>query len=61
MPLFVCENCKNIENTALSSYWYKRGKKLCSKCDTGEWHERFPEEKFNKYKHKIVNGFVEYK
>lgn len=42
MPLFQCEACKCVENTALSpSYWSRdmdiwppeaRGKKLCSEC-----------------------------
>lgn len=41
MPLFVCEQCKCVENTALSPYWSKsaniwpegfKGKSLCSEC-----------------------------
>lgn len=47
MPLFVCEKCGVIENTALSTYWSRRllkpevwdeeirpyyGKCLCSEC-----------------------------
>lgn len=43
MPLFVCEKCGAVENTALGSYWardhvrYKdspelNGKALCSEC-----------------------------
>ena len=61
MSLFVCENCQTIENTALSSYWFKE-KKLCSGCDPefGKWHDRFPREKFNPKKWKYYDGrFVE--
>jgi hypothetical protein len=42
MPLFVCENCGVIENTALGHYWSRKavkvsklelqGKALCSEC-----------------------------
>lgn len=51
MPLFACEKCKCIENTACSNYWAAKfeteeGQKplLCSECDPsiGQWHGRFP-------------------
>lgn len=42
MPLFVCEICECVDNTALGHYWGKdndyfgkpelRGKALCSEC-----------------------------
>lgn len=41
MPLFICEKCGCIENTALGRYWSRnmniwaddnRGKALCSEC-----------------------------
>ena len=39
MPLFVCDKCHCIENTALGRYWSRdlkgvreRGKALCSQC-----------------------------
>jgi hypothetical protein len=41
MPLFECEKCKTMENTALGRYWTRnsdfwdaenRGKALCSEC-----------------------------
>lgn len=57
MPLFICENCNAIENTALGDYWSKHIK-LCSECARGKWHNRFPKEKFNKKKWRIVDGFV---
>ena len=55
MPLFVCEKCKNIENTALSRYWSKKyctnNTALCSECDSGEWHGKFQKEKFDETIH----------
>ncbi len=45
MPLFICSKCGNIENTALSGYWFKQEEPaLCSDCDPKfkEWHGRFP-------------------
>jgi hypothetical protein len=45
MPLFNCSRCNVIENTALGAYWNERRKGkpvLCSECDTGEWHGKFP-------------------
>lgn len=70
MPLFVCANkkCKCIENTALSgcSWGNPRGEMLCSKCCAKNlfckpytWHDKFPREKFDPKKHKIVDGFLE--
>lgn len=49
MPLFVCEKCKCIENTALCDYWsalVEGTPKLCSECDPeiGEWHGVFEKE-----------------
>jgi len=44
MPLFKCEKCGCLENTALSSYWYKE-KKLCSECGSGKWHGCFKKRK----------------
>lgn len=50
MPLFKCEGCGCIENTALGHYWdawigdgkLGNGKHLCSECGDGTWHGRFP-------------------
>lgn len=55
MPLFVCDLCQNIDNTALTDYWTRflqKKQKLCSKCGLGKWHGRFPEEKFTPTKWK---------
>jgi hypothetical protein len=41
MPLFVCQSCRHVDNTALAhGYWTARVK-LCTRCLTGTWHERF--------------------
>jgi hypothetical protein len=47
MPLFVCENCGCIENTALGHYWARNhvgfkdekmnNKALCSECTPSEY------------------------
>ena len=46
MPLFKCEQCGCVENTALCFYWPRKVDKkplLCSECDPviGKWHGRF--------------------
>ena len=52
MPIFRCEKCGCIENTATSNYWESKhpmdeGKPkplVCSECDPeiGKWHGHFP-------------------
>ena len=46
MPLFRCEACGCVENTACCNYWMRKNDGetiLCSECDPdiGEWHGRF--------------------
>jgi len=43
MPLFKCQKCGVIENTALSPYSWTSKEKLCSECDLriGKWHGKF--------------------
>lgn len=46
MPLFVCDKCHAIDNTALNgNYWTRLIDKnplhLCSECNTGQWHNQF--------------------
>lgn len=55
MPLFICQKCGCIENTALGHYWGHK-EKLCSECDTGKWHGAFKKEKFNPKKWEIESG-----
>ena len=40
MPLFKCEECGCVENTAVGCYW-GRDRKLCSECGDGKWHDIF--------------------
>jgi hypothetical protein len=70
MSIFRCQKCGVCENTALSgcSWDRPRGEMLCSKCcdknwlsKAYTWHGKFPQEKFDPKKHKIVDGFVEMK
>ena len=58
MPLFECEQCHCVENTACGSYWGK-DKKLCSECDAGEWHGLFPKRKASETNYiKNADGFL---
>ena len=44
MGCFICDKCGHIENTAMGTYWHKKDNelKLCTKCETGKWHDVFP-------------------
>jgi len=49
MPIFKCEQCGCIENTATSNYWERQlenKSKLCSQCDPeiAQWHGEFERE-----------------
>jgi len=63
MPLFICEKCECIENTALCGYWWRgKGKALCSECDPkiGKWHNIFPKRKWDK-KTEVLNPEIKNK
>jgi hypothetical protein len=57
MPLFICEKCKCIENTALGHYWGRNhvnfklselsGKALCSECTPKEYSDGTKTDKGN--------------
>ena len=52
MPLFACEKCNTIENTALSAYWRRGdGPSLCSECDPSiaRWHGVFAKQSATGY------------
>jgi len=55
MPLFICQRCKTIENSALGQYWTSK-EKLCSECAFGKWHGRFEKEKFDPEKWEVERG-----
>lgn len=47
MPIFQCEGCGCIDNTATSNFWTRTTlSPLCSACDPeiGRWHGRFPQQ-----------------
>ena len=47
MPLFKCDTCGALENTALSNYWFAKTEGQAvewSECDSGTWHGQFPKE-----------------
>lgn len=52
MPLFVCEKCNTIDNTACGgNYWYHPDEQIkCCECHTGQWHNRFPKNTATKEK-----------
>lgn len=58
MPLFVCDKCHGIDNSACGgNYWTRlidvaAGKLgsasvLCCECYTGKWHDLFPKRTFD--------------
>ena len=61
MPLFMCPDCKCVENTALSEFWYQRDfEKVdpqCSECRTGKWHGAFEKRPASGY-HIDQKGFL---
>ena len=50
MSLFVCSQCRAVDNTAVTNYWTrpKGSPPLCSECDPkiGKWHGKFSKEEF---------------
>lgn len=65
MPLFICDICATIDNTALAKYpsQIREGREeiLCSFCLFGYWHDSFPRERYDPSLHEIVDGFVKRK
>lgn len=52
MSVYICEKCGSIENTALGGYWqnFRENKpKMCSECNYGKWHGKFPKEHWRAY------------
>jgi hypothetical protein len=44
MPIFACDKCGVVDNTALTNYWTRKdGPALCSECDPiiNQWHGAF--------------------
>ena len=52
MSVYICEKCGCIENTALGGYWRNlcnKEAKMCSECNTGEWHNWFEKKHWSEY------------
>lgn len=54
MPVFACENCGCVENTAVSGGYRQRmrgAQMRCAKCDParGRWHGQFPRKHTREY------------
>ena len=70
MPIFKCETCGAVDNTACTNYWrrdkpYLGGKEgtpaQCSECDPkiGKWHGLFPKQNATKEGYLLGNdGFL---
>lgn len=55
MPLFVCDQCNSVDNTACGGNFWARALKrkgqgsgmvLCAECHTGKWHGLFDKRPF---------------
>jgi hypothetical protein len=60
MPLFRCEKCGCVENTAVCSYWhnkYSNGPLICYECETGKEHGMFPKTSANGW-YIDADGFI---
>ena len=59
MPVFVCDQCGCLENTACSHFWSREEgtPALCSQCDPtiGIWHNRFERRKWDGNPEGIIN------
>jgi hypothetical protein len=60
MPIFICQRCQTLDNSALGEYWGKE-EKLCSECGRGRWHGAFPKEKYDPKKWEKDGDFVKLK
>ena len=65
MPLFECEICRNVDNTALTNFWeaqLENTPKLCSECDPGigRWHGLFDKVSVGEYNKRHPKYPVEY-
>lgn len=51
MGLFVCSQCRAVDNTAVTNWAVRTARRqppLCSECDPeiGRWHGKFPKQEF---------------
>lgn len=55
MPLFVCDTCGCVDNTAMPGnnfYEVDDKSQLCTECYNGKWHGEFPKMKAKKFSKK---------
>lgn len=67
MPIFICDECKCMENTALGHYWSrestkfkdtsKNNKALCSECSPSEYSDGSLREKGGKWHGRFEKRF----
>ncbi|HWT30767.1 MAG TPA: hypothetical protein VN240_07040 [Propylenella sp.] len=65
MPLFECETCHAVENTALANFWQATCEKrpaLCSACDPeiGKWHGQFEKLTREEFERRYPGERIEY-
>lgn len=66
MPIFECEQCHCVDNTALTSFWWdvfqENKAALCSQCDPnrGQWHYEFPRMSAEEYIAKCGPGSIKF-
>jgi hypothetical protein len=66
MPLFECETCHAVDNTAVTNFAYDhlylKKPALCSACDPkiGKWHGRFEKITAEEYRRRFPNDKIEY-
>ena len=65
MPLFECDNCGVVDNTALGNFWeaqMERKPQLCTQCDPEikKWHGRFERTLANDYRAKWPDSPIKY-
>jgi len=61
MPLFECDKCGCVDNTAITNFWtalLEEKPKLCSVCDPeiGKWHRRFERVTASEYEKRYPNA-----
>ena len=58
MPLFICDKCGCVDNTAMSGnnfYDFEDETQLCTECYSGEWHNEFPKRKAEEFSKEYPN------
>ena len=51
LHFFICEKCQHVDSKDASTFPFTR---ICTQCETGQWHGMFPYERYDPVKHKQV-------